>query len=81
MQKGLFQAVCRQFYRAGLDAKTVSVARWCGDTKWTREMGPLSDSRDPEPYSTHLRMLMTVVLSGEEKDLFFPTKTQCLFFT
>lgn len=32
--KGLFQAVCGQFYRAGSDAKAVSVAVWCGDTEW-----------------------------------------------
>lgn len=43
--------------------------------------GSFSDSRALKPYSTQQRMLTTVVLSGKEKDLFFPTKAQCLFFT
>lgn len=44
-----------------------------------REMGLLLDSGAPE--HTHWRVLTTVVLSGNGKDLPFPMQAPCLFFT
>lgn len=61
----------------GSDVKVISVAVLCEAPR----NGSFVRFQSPGAKSTHWRVLTTVVLSGNGKDLLFPMEAPCLFFT